>query len=105
MFSTRSQMKSRHHYVACDRVVNHELKDSVTQPSVLSFAFSVFDPIGLVAPYTVRARLLLKEIRRLSGQQWHDSLPNELYRRFTEWHSGLPVLGQLTIPVAILTFQ
>ena len=29
---------------------------------VLSFAFSVFDLIGLVAPYTVIARLRLKEV-------------------------------------------
>ena len=52
------------------RGVNRELKDSLTQRSVLSFVSSVFDPIGLLAPYTVRARLLLKDIWRLSGQQW-----------------------------------
>ena len=55
---------------------NREPKDSVTQRSVLSFVSSMFDPIGLVAPYTVRARLLLKDIWRLNGQQWDDPLPN-----------------------------
>ena len=73
------------------RGVNRELKDSVTQRSVLSFVSSLFNPIGLVVPYTVRAHLLLKDIWRLSDQQWDDPLPNELCRRFTEWHSGLPV--------------
>ena len=29
---------------------------------VLSFAFSVFDLVGLVAPYTVIARIRLKEV-------------------------------------------
>ena len=58
------------------RGVNREHKDSVTQRSVLSFVSSVFDPIGLVAPYTVRARLILKDIWRLSGQQWDDPLAN-----------------------------
>ena len=33
--------------------VNREHKDPVIQRSVLSFVFSVFDPIGIVAPYTV----------------------------------------------------
>ena len=82
------------------RALNRALKDSVTQRSVLSFVSSVFDPIGLVAPYTVLARLLLTDIWRLSGQQWDEPLPlpNELCRRFTEWHSRLPVLGQLKIP-------
>ena len=46
------------------RGVNRELKDIVTQRSVLCFVSSVFDNIGLVAPYTVRARLLLKDIWR-----------------------------------------
>ena len=88
------------------RGVNRELKSSVTQRSVLSFVSSVFDPIGLVTPYTIRARrLLLKNIWRLSGQQWHDPLPNELCRRFTDWHSSLPVLGQLKTPRCILTPQ
>ena len=86
------------------RGVNRELKDFVTQRSVLSFVSSVFDPIGLVAPYTVRARLLLKNIWRLSGQQWDDPLPNELCRRFTEWQSGLPVLGQFKIPRCYFDF-
>ena len=60
------------------RGINREFKDSVTQRSVLSFVSSMLDPIGLVAPYTVRARLLLKDIWRLSRQQWDDPLPNEL---------------------------
>ena len=64
----------------------------------------MFDPIGLVAPYTVRARLLVKDIWRLSGQQWDDPLQNELCRRFTEWESGLPVLGQLKIPRYYFSF-
>ena len=64
------------------RGVNRELKDSVTQRSILSSVSSVFDPIGLLAPYSVRARLLLKDIWRLSGQQWDDPLPNELCRSF-----------------------
>ena len=87
------------------RGFSRKLKDSVTQRSVLSFVSSVFDPIGLVAPYTIRARLLLKDIWRFSGQQWDDPLPNELCRRFTEWHSGLPVLGQLKIPRCYFGFS
>ena len=64
----------------------------------------MFDPIGLFDPYTLRARLLLKDIWRLSGQQWDDPLPNELCRRFTEWHSSLPVLGQSKIRCCYFDF-
>ena len=64
----------------------------------------MFDPLGLVATYTVRARLLLKNIWRLGGQQWDDPLPNDLFRRFTKWHSGLPILEQLTINCCYFDF-
>ena len=80
------------------RGLNRELKDTVTQRTVLSFVFSVFDPIRIVAPYTVRARLLLKEIWRICGQQWDNLLPLELNAKFLEWRSGLPILGQLIKP-------
>ena len=41
---------------------------SLTQRLVLSLVSKVFDPIGLVAPFTVGAPLLLKDIWRVSGQ-------------------------------------
>ena len=48
------------------------------QRTVLNYVSSVFDPLGLVSPYTVRARLLLKDIRRLLGQKWDEPLSGEL---------------------------
>ena len=37
-----------------------DIKQTITQRVVLSLVSSVYDPTGLVAPYTVKARLLLK---------------------------------------------
>ena len=51
---------------------------NVTQRVVLSLVSAVYDPIGLVAPFTIKARLLLKDIWRPSGQQWDDNLPDEI---------------------------
>ena len=61
---------------------------------------AVFDPLGLVAPFTVQARVLLKEIWRLHGQQWDDPLPESISKMFLDWCSGLPELQELTIPRA-----
>ena len=60
----------------------------ITQRVILSQVSSVFDPIGLLAPYTVSARLLLKEIWRLHGQQWDDKLPEDICQRFLDWKKG-----------------
>ena len=82
------------------RGTNPEVKPKVTQRIVLSLVSSVYDPIGLVAPYTVKARLLLKAIWRLSGQQWDDDLPPEVVTKFLEWSEELPSLSDIAIPRA-----
>ena len=57
---------------------------TVIQRVVLSLVSAVYDPIGLVAPYTVKARLLLKDIWRLSGQKWDDFLPEGTAAKFLD---------------------
>ena len=71
---------------------------AVTQRLVLSLVSKVFDPIGLVAPFTVTARLLLKNVWRLHDQSWDKKLPNEMIDQFSSWSSELPTLALLTIP-------
>ena len=77
--------------------MDRPLDKAITQQTVLSLVSSVFDLVGLVAPYTVSDRLFLKEIWKISGQSWDDELPEEIRDTFLEWHSGLSLLGQLTI--------
>ena len=71
---------------------------AVTQRFVLSLVAEVFDPIGLIAPFTVTARLLLKDVWRLHGQSRDKKLPNEMIDRFSSWSSKLPTLALLNIP-------
>ena len=75
-----------------------DLNRPVTQRVVLSSVSAVYDPIGLVAPYTVTARLLLKDLWRLSGQQWDNNLPENVSEKFLEWAAELPKLSKITIP-------
>ena len=79
------------------RGTNPDIKPTVTQRVVLSLVSSVYDPIGLVAPYTVKARLLLKDIWRLSGQQWDDDLPPDIVTKFLDWTQELPALSDIAI--------
>ena len=44
-----------------------DMKRNVTQRVALSLVSAVYNPIGVVAPYTIQGRLLLKDIWRLSG--------------------------------------
>ena len=76
------------------RGVNRPLDKAKTQRTVLNFVSSVFDSVGLVAPYTVRARLLLKENWKISGQSWDDEVPDNIGSKFPV---SLSLLGHLTI--------
>ena len=72
------------------RGVNKITTKLITQRSVFCCVSTVFDSIGLVAPYTGRARLLLKDVWCLSRQQWDESLSGEFQEKFIEWHTSLP---------------
>ena len=71
---------------------------SLTQRLVLSLVSKVFEPIGLVAPFTVGARLLLKDIWRVTGQQWDDELPQDMVQSVLVWRADLPKLENIKIP-------
>ena len=71
---------------------------SFTQRFVLSLFSKVFDLIGLVAPFTVGGRLLLKDIWRVTGQQSDDELLQDMVQRFLVWSADLPKLENIKIP-------
>ena len=79
------------------RGINPDIYPTVTQRVVLSLVSSVYNPIGLVAPYTVKARLVLKDIWRLSEQQRDDDLPPDIVTKFLDWTQELPPLSDIAI--------
>ena len=56
---------------------NKECPWEITQGVVLSFVSSIFDPMGIFAPFTMRMRMLLKIIWIHHGQSWDERLNEE----------------------------
>ena len=56
---------------------NSTITKRLTERWVLSLVSKVDDPIRLFAPFTVGARLILKDIWRVNGQSWDDELPKD----------------------------
>ena len=76
-----------------------DAKDPITQRKVLSRVSGVFDPLGLLGPYTIKARMLLKKIWGLKGQtSWDTPLPKDLTEEFKDWQAGLKDLKDCRIP-------
>ena len=80
------------------RGTSPELNTVIAQPVVLSVVPSVYDPSGLVAPYTVKARFLLKHIWRIKGQQCDDDFSDAIVTQFLEWSREPPLLNEIAIP-------
>ena len=57
----------------------------------------MLESIGLVVPYTVNARFLLKDIWRLNAQQWYDDLPEAIVIQYLEWSKELASLSEVAI--------
>ena len=59
------------------RGTGKEVPAKITQRIVLSHVSSVFDPLGLFSPFTVRMRLLLKGIWKKHGQSCYEDFSPE----------------------------
>ncbi|XP_050059758.1 uncharacterized protein LOC126551048 [Aphis gossypii] len=72
--------------------INH-----ITKREILSEIACLFDPLGLVGPAIIRAKLMLQELWRLQIQ-WDDPLPNDIKERWIAYRTSLCLLNDLLIP-------
>ena len=68
-----------------------------TKRNVLSTIAALYDPLQFLAPFTVKAKILMQEIW-MAGIEWDDILPNDLKTKWEKWVSELPELSRLAIP-------
>ena len=67
------------------RGMQKEIPVKITQRAVLSHVSAVFDPQGIVSPFTIRMRLLLKSIWKENGQSWDKELNEGNRHEFKKW--------------------
>ena len=75
-----------------------------TRRGVLSTTNSLFDPLGLLAPVTIKGRLLLRELSS-SNLEWDSPLPQDMYDGWRRWHDSLQSLTNVHIPRTYVTFS
>ena len=59
------------HKIVVSRGTICDASKAVTQRLVLSLVSKIFDPFDFVSPFTVKARLLLKDVLRLQGMMYY----------------------------------
>lgn len=68
----------------------------LSRRGILSTVSSVFDPLGLVAPFILTGKRILQELCR-DGVGWDDEIPDELRPQWEKWRAELPALERLRI--------
>ena len=63
----------------------------------MSLVSSVFDPIGIFAPFSVRMRRLLKNIWTKNGQHWDNKVELGEEAELLKWKEQLPIVAETSI--------
>ena len=73
------------------------MKKPVTKRGMLSAMASCYDPLGLVAPCIVSARILIQDLFRLKVN-WDDRVPDSTMEAWERWLRELTHLSSCSIP-------
>ncbi|XP_035214797.1 uncharacterized protein LOC118188475 [Stegodyphus dumicola] len=68
-----------------------------TKRFILQTAGKIYDPLGLITPFTVRIKLLLQKLW-LRKLPWDEELPSDLNDEWYEWCSELSELSNISVP-------
>ncbi|XP_058836392.1 uncharacterized protein LOC131692967 [Topomyia yanbarensis] len=69
----------------------------ITKRIVLADTARIFDPLGLIGPVIVQAKIFLQELWKLKSD-WDDPLPKELQNFWIEYRLNLSALDTLSVP-------
>ena len=79
------------------RGTNKEVETPITQKKILSLVSSVFNPIGLFAPFSVHMRRVLKSLWTKNGQHWDNEVKPDQKEEFLRWKEQLPIVAETSI--------
>lgn len=69
---------------------------TISKRSILSNIAQIFDPLGLLSPCVILAKILLQKIW-LQKVSWDETVPIDIYTSWREYRSQLPILNNMLI--------
>ena len=79
-----------------EKMLQRVSQKPVTRRGIVSAIFSLFDPLGFVAPYAMKAKLLLQTLSR-KRLGWDDTLEETDKKQWKRWLDDLPKLQQIQV--------
>ncbi|CAG2256055.1 unnamed protein product [Mytilus edulis] len=68
----------------------------LTRRGILSIVSSIFDPLGLVSPVTLRAKAIVQHLCK-EKFGWDEQIPQECHDKWKSWVKNLPCLENLSV--------
>ena len=68
-----------------------------TKRNYLKRIATLFDLLGMISPFIIRAKVLMQEIW-VCGLDWDDPLPEEISVKIMSWFAELPMLPKIRVP-------
>ncbi|XP_033363222.1 uncharacterized protein LOC117241396 [Bombus vosnesenskii] len=69
----------------------------ITKRTISSEMAKIYDPLGLLAPVIVRAKMLLQRLWMLKID-WDESLPADVHTEWSKYYAQLPLLNNVEFP-------
>ena len=73
------------------------LEAPATKRGILKIASSLFDPLGFLTPFTLKAKLLLQELWR-KKYEWDDEIDENMAACWEKWKIGVKKANCVQIP-------
>ncbi|XP_046392228.1 uncharacterized protein LOC124160418 [Ischnura elegans] len=80
---------------------NFDCKARVSKRSVLSDLARIFDPLGLIGPIILKAKIFLQRLWELR-LEWDESLPAELHSKWLDFRESFRCLNDLRLPRRVI---
>ncbi|XP_039763940.1 uncharacterized protein LOC120636501 [Pararge aegeria] len=74
-----------------------DCNQTITKRKILSYASQIFDPIGILSPFILTAKMLLQQLWLLK-LEWDDTVPNDIARQWNRFLASLPTLKTIRVP-------
>lgn len=68
-----------------------------TKRSILSCNSQIYDPLGLLGPVLMQAKLIMQQLWQLE-LGWDEALPQHIYTAWLDYYSSLPMVNKIVIP-------
>jgi hypothetical protein len=81
--------------------INSEADRIITKRSFLKKMATLFDPLGFLSPFTIRAKILLQEMW-MAGLDWDDPVDDSLNQKAQKWFKELNDLTKIQIPRCLM---